>query len=207
MKKTVKNFIIGAVFAAGVFATSTAALAGTTKFVQTDMNFRMGPSAAATIIGSVPEGAKVEILNLIGEWDLIIFNGTVGYIHTGNTADTYVAKQVTPQAAPQTTAQAAQLAKQQSAAAQTYATAKAYFDNNWTQTAQGMQGSAAWKTVKVDAGYLAIRNAATYEDSNIIGQLNTGDSVQVIGYASGSYVEVYSPRLGVCGWVNAGFLR
>ena len=38
--------------------------------------------------------------------------------------------------------------------------------------------SGLW-TVKVEKGYLALRNQAAYNDSNEIGRLNTGDMVQV----------------------------
>lgn len=33
--------------------------------------------------------------------------------------------------------------------------------------------------MKVKSGYLALRNAKAYDDANEIGQLNTGDTVQV----------------------------
>ena len=71
MKKTLRNLVIGAVVTAGIFATSTAALAAGTQFVQNDMNFRNGPSTAATIIGSVPAGAQVEVIDLQNGWNLV----------------------------------------------------------------------------------------------------------------------------------------
>ena len=116
-------------------------------------------------------------------WNLIRYNGTTGYIHGGNLADSYTA----PKAA---------------------ATTKGYFDNNWSQTAQNMNtSSGSWKTVYVSSGYLALRTAPSYDSGNEIGQLYTGDSVQLTGGAvSGSYVQVYSPKIGSYGWVNAGFL-
>ena len=43
MRKSIKNFVIGAVMAATALTASTAAFAG--QFVQTDMNFRSGPTA------------------------------------------------------------------------------------------------------------------------------------------------------------------
>jgi len=204
MKKSIRNLIIGAVMTAGVFASSTAAFAGITKFVQTDMNFRMSPSTTATVIGSVPAGAKVEILGLQGEWDVINYNGTVGFIHTGNVADTFTATQnIVPAAQTTVPAQAAA----QSQPAQAYASVKDYYDNNFSKAAQNMQNSLEWKTVSVNAGFLALRTAPAYEDANIIAQLNNGDVVQVFGEATGSYVQVYSPRYDAIGWVNAGFLR
>ena len=65
----------------------------------------------------------------------------------------------------------------------------------------------AWKTVYVDSNYLALRKTATYDSSNEIGQLYTGDTVQITGICSNSYVSVYSPKYNAYGWVNAGFLR
>ena len=91
MKKTLRNLVIGAVVTAGIFATSTAALAAGTQFVQTDMNFRNGPSTASTIIGSVPAGAQVEVLGSKNGWDLITYNGVTGYICGGNLGDSFTA--------------------------------------------------------------------------------------------------------------------
>ena len=59
----------------------------------------------------------------------------------------------------------------------------------------------------IDIGNSTVVVALTDNSGNIIGQLYTGDSVQLIGGStSGSYVQVYSPKLGATGWVNAGFL-
>ena len=182
MKKTLKNMIIGAVMTAGVLGASASALAAT-EYVQTDMNFRSGASSSAALIGSVPAGAQVDYLNSVNDWDLITYNGTTGYIHGGNLADSY-----TP--------------------APSYNSVQDYYDNNWTQTAAEMDvnDQGYWMTVQVDSGYLALRNAPTYDSSTEIGQLNTGDVVRVDGECTGSYVYVYSPKYGTSGWVNAGFL-
>ena len=196
MKKTLRNLVIGAVVTAGIFATSTAALAAGTQFVQNDMNFRNGPSTAATIIGSVPAGAQVEVIDLQNGWNLVRYNGRTGYIHGGNLGDSYVVKK----------APAANTQNTQAAAAQAQAT-KQYFDNNFAGSAQQMQNSQAIKTVSVASGYLALRNAPSYDASNEFGKLYSGDTVQVVGAASGSYVQVYSAKYGAYGWVNAGFLR
>jgi len=190
MKKSFRNLMISAVMAAGVLATSSAALAAT-QYVQNDMNFRSGASSTATVIGSVPAGAQVEVLDMQNGWDLVRYNGVTGYIHGGNLADSYTVKQA-PQAAGQTA----------------YPTTQSYFDNNWTQTAQNMNnnGSGAWKTVYVTSNYLALRTAPAYDAANEVGKLNTGDKVQLVGGTSGSYVQVYSPKCGCTGWVNAGFI-
>ena len=183
MKKSIRNLMIGAVMATGVFAASSAALAAT-QYVQTDMNFRSGASSTATQIGSVPAGAQVDYLSSVNGWDLVTYNGVTGYIHGGNLANSYTAKPA-------------------------YSTTQAYFDNNWSGTAANMNTqTGAWKTVKVDSGYLALRRDVSYDQSNVIGQLYTGDQVEIQGSGNaGSYVFVYSPKYGCCGWVNAGFLR
>ena len=204
MKKTLRNLVIGAVVTAGIFATSTAALAAGTQFVQNDMNFRNGPSTAATIIGSVPAGAQVEVIDLQNGWNLVRYNGRTGYIHGGNLGDSYVVKKAP--AANTQSSQAAKPAATQNTQAQAQAT-KQYFDNNFAGAAQKMQNSQAIKTVSVASGYLALRNAPSYDASNEFGKLYNGDTVQVVGAASGSYVQVYSAKYGAYGWVNAGFLR
>ena len=194
MKKAVRNFVIGAAMAIGVFASTVSAFAAS-QFVQTDMNFRSGASTTSTIIGSVPAGAEVDVLGSVNDWDLVSYNGKTGYIHGGNLANTK----------PQAQKQAAAPAQNTN----TYKSTQSYFDNNWTGTAANMNGqTGAWKTVKVDSGYLALRRDTTYDQSNVIGQLYTGDQVEIQGSGcQGSYVFVYSPKYGCNGWVNAGFLR
>ena len=49
MKKSIRNLILGAAMAIGVFAASLSAFAG--QFVQNDMNFRSGASTTSTITG------------------------------------------------------------------------------------------------------------------------------------------------------------
>ena len=193
MKKSLRNLIIGAIVTAGVFAASSAALAASMQYVQTDMNFRQGPSITAATIGSVPAGAQVEVLDLKDGWNLIRYNGVTGYIHGGNLADTFIVKPLPPK---------------QATAAQTSNSTRDYFDNNWTQTARNMEDNTfTWKTVKVDSGYLALRSVPTYDTSNEIGQLYNGDTVRIDGEISGSYITVYSPKYNTTGWVNAGFLK
>ena len=178
MTNTIRHLFIGAVVTAGIFAASTAAIAA--QFVQSDMNFRSGPAVTSQIIGSVPAGAQVEVLDTVNGWDLVTYNGTTGYIHGGNTAASYTA--------PTTT--------------------KDYYDYNWTQTAQSMNAynRGEWRTVYVTSGYLALREAPAFDVQTEIGQLYTGDVVQIEGDAYDSYIYVYSPKYGTSGWVNAGFL-
>jgi len=208
MKKSLRNLMIGAVMTAGIFAASASALAAT-QFVQEDMNFRNGASITSTVIGSVPGGAEVEVLGQVNGWDLIRYNGRVGYIHGGNMADTYVVKQDTSKtsapAASQNYTPAPQ--NQSSTYTGTQNTAQNYYDTTWSQTARNMDAyeNGAWKKVYVSSGYLALRTDPSYSN-NEIGQLYTGDEVMLIGGAEGSYVRAYSPKYGTHGWVNAGFL-
>ena len=183
MMKSIRNLVLGAVMAVGVFAASSAAFAGT-QYVQNDMNFRSGASKTAATIGSVPAGAQVEVLGSQDGWNLIRYNGMTGYIHGGNLGDSYVAR---PSAS----------------------SVSAYYDNNFTQSASQVANSAkAAHTVYVTDGYLALRSAPSFDASNEIGQLYTGDTVELIStYNTGSYVEVFSPKHGAYGYVNAGFLR
>jgi hypothetical protein len=62
------------------------------------------------------------------------------------------------------------------------------------------------KTVKVSNGYLALRSAKAYDSQNEIGQLNTGDTVQIIDSSDSQYWYVYSSRLGKYGYVNKDYL-
>ena len=62
-------------------------------------------------------------------------------------------------------------------------------------------------TVKVDKGYLALRTAPSYDEANEIGELYTGDTVEVKDRSNGQYWWVYSPKHGREGYVNADYLR
>ena len=77
-------------------------------------------------------------------------------------------------------------------------------DHNYTTGSS--YSSYSKKTVHVDSGYLALRTAKAYDDSNIIGKLNTGDTVDVIDSSDSGYWWVYSPKLGMNGYVNKDYL-
>lgn len=62
------------------------------------------------------------------------------------------------------------------------------------------------KTVSVATGYLALRTAMAYDERNEIGELYTGDTVQVISYSSDQYWYVYSPKYNCNGYVNKDYL-
>ncbi len=74
-----------------------------------------------------------------------------------------------------------------------------YVDNRY------IYNSGLW-TVKVEKGYLALRNKPAYNDSNEIGQLNTGDNVQVKDTSDDNYWYVYSPQLDKTGYVDKNYL-
>ena len=77
-------------------------------------------------------------------------------------------------------------------------------DHNYTT--DNSYSSYPKKTVRVNPGYLALRTAKAYDDSNIIGKLNTGDTVDVIDSSDSGYWWVYSPKLGMNGYVNKDYL-
>ncbi|MDO5135959.1 MAG: hypothetical protein Q4D55_07895 [Eubacteriales bacterium] len=67
-------------------------------------------------------------------------------------------------------------------------------------------GAVSTYTVHVEKGYLALRSAKAFDSSNEIGQLNTGDVVQPIDTSDPAYWYVFSPRLGLYGYVNKDYL-
>ncbi|MBU5480448.1 SH3 domain-containing protein [Blautia sp. MSJ-19] len=77
-----------------------------------------------------------------------------------------------------------------------------YVDKNYL-----IKEETVTKTVKVESGYLALRNAMAYDSANEIGQLNTGDTVQVKDSSGKTYWYVYSSRLGKSGYVNKNYLQ
>ena len=61
-------------------------------------------------------------------------------------------------------------------------------------------------SVKVDDGYLALRNAKAFDYSNEIGKLYTGEIVQVMDTSDPTYWYVYAQSLGKYGYVNRNYL-
>lgn len=62
------------------------------------------------------------------------------------------------------------------------------------------------RTVSVAKGYLALRTAKKYDSSNEIGELYTGDIVNVYDFSDATYWYVYAPKLGKSGYVNKDYL-
>ena len=79
-------------------------------------------------------------------------------------------------------------------------------------TAGGNDGYGCYSTVcNLRSGYLAMRTFPYYSEANEIGCLYNGDCVQIVIGIIGSkdghcYVIVYSPRLGIQGYVNAAYV-
>ena len=68
-------------------------------------------------------------------------------------------------------------------------------------------GESFTMTVKVNSGYLALRNAKAYNSANEIGKLYTGDTVQVLDNSGSTYWYVYSSKLSKSGYVNKDYLE
>ena len=60
--------------------------------------------------------------------------------------------------------------------------------------------------VGVSKGYLALRSAMAYDSSNEIGELYSGDTVEVTEYTTSDYWYVYSPKLNRSVYVNNDYL-
>ena len=69
------------------------------------------------------------------------------------------------------------------------------------------KSSSSKKTVTGTKNYLALRSEPEYSDSNIIGKLYNGETVEVTGGKSGEYVWVYSSKLDKSGYVNGKYLK
>lgn len=72
-------------------------------------------------------------------------------------------------------------------------------------TAEDSQASNTW-TVSVNKGYLALRTAKAYDSRNEIGELYTGDTVEVTDSSDSTYWYVYSPKHNKSGYVNKNYL-
>ncbi|MCI5727249.1 MAG: SH3 domain-containing protein [Clostridium sp.] len=68
---------------------------GTVTGVNTSLNVRSGASTSASIIGTLKNGAKVDITGESGNWYKINYSGKVGYV-----SKDYVKKGTTPQSQP-----------------------------------------------------------------------------------------------------------
>lgn len=62
------------------------------------------------------------------------------------------------------------------------------------------------RTVQVNDGYLALRSAKAFDVENELGELYTGDTVNLIDTSDSTYWYVYSPKYGKSGYVNRNYL-
>ena len=70
-----------------------------------------------------------------------------------------------------------------------------------------VQASSNTFRVNVATGYLALRNDTSFDTSNEIGELYTGDLVEVADYTGATgYWYVYSPKYDLNGFVNKDYL-
>lgn len=81
-----------------------------------------------------------------------------------------------------------------------------YVNRNYLAGAGSSSSGSYTKTVKVQKNYLALRSAKGYNYSNEIGQLYTGDVVEVKDTSDATYWYVYAPKLGKSGYVNKNYL-
>ena len=79
-----------------------------------------------------------------------------------------------------------------------------YYSGDTAASAQSSSGDS--RTVSIAKGYLALRSAKAYDSSNEIGQLYSGDTVQLIDTSDSQYWYVYSQKLGKNGYVNKDYL-
>lgn len=80
-----------------------------------------------------------------------------------------------------------------------------YVNKNYLSGGSSSSSYPTW-TVRVNSGYLALRTAMAYDSRNEIGELYTGDTVQVMDSSDSTYWYVYSPKLGKSGYVNRNYL-
>ena len=79
-----------------------------------------------------------------------------------------------------------------------------YYSGDTAASAQSSSGDS--RTVSVAKGYLALRSAKAYDSSNEIGQLYSGDTVQLVDTTDAQYWYVYSQKLCKYGYVNKDYL-
>ena len=81
-----------------------------------------------------------------------------------------------------------------------------YVNRNYLIGAGSSSPSVITKTVSVAKGYLALRTAKAYDENNEIGEMYSGDTVQVQDTSDSTYWYVYSPKLNKSGYVNKNYL-
>ena len=80
------------------------------------------------------------------------------------------------------------------------------------QVAGGNDGSSPgkwkWVTVTGTKHYLAIRNAAAYDEKNEIGKIYNGTQIQIRpDVRNGAFVWAHASNIDKEGWVNANYVQ
>ena len=74
-------------------------------------------------------------------------------------------------------------------------------------TTQNAKAAGTTFKVQVTSGYLALRSEKAFDRNNEIGQLNTGDLVEVMDKKDSTYWYAYSPKLNKSGYVDKNYLQ
>ena len=64
--------------------TYTSTSGGSAARVGDTMNFRSGPGLTNAVMGLIPTGSAVQVISSSNGWDKVIYNGTTGWIKSGN---------------------------------------------------------------------------------------------------------------------------
>jgi uncharacterized protein YraI len=64
---------------AGVTALALSSGVAAAAVATTDLNLRAGPGTGSSVIGVIPDGARVAILDCTGSWCRVNYNGEMGY--------------------------------------------------------------------------------------------------------------------------------
>lgn len=85
-----------------------------------------------------------------------------------------------------------------------------YVNQDYLYRNESLDGDPSYfgemRTVSVAKGYLALRNMKAYDASNEIGELYSGDVVQLLETSDPQYWYVYSPKYDLNGFVNKDYL-
>ena len=81
-----------------------------------------------------------------------------------------------------------------------------YVDSSYLYSDTASSNFGEIRTVYVTKGYLALRNMKAYDESNELGELYTGDTVQLLDTSDPQYWYVYSPKYDMNGFVNKDYL-
>ena len=187
MKKIAIAFAAATMTIAGA---SMMASANETKYVANDIgvNVRQAATAESQRLGGLYKGDAVDVINVNNGWAKINYNGRTAYVI--NDALSYT-KPYVP-----------------SGVNSTYTWIKETNSSNSSRirAARGyMSHDNNTFTAKVPSGYLALRYSAVTDPSNEIGQIHSGQMVQVLQFGT-QFDYVYVPALDAYGYVNNDYL-